>query len=357
MPVATERSRGYALLVRAWPAILLMLLVVLASRISWLGDVVSRDATLALINLVIVVGLYTFVGMSGIFSFGHIAFMAIGAYTSGLLSIDPALKAAVMPEMFDFIANAHAPSTVAILLGGALAAVFAIVLSVPLMRLSGIAASLATFSLLVIVNVIASNFKELTNGSGGIAGVPTVMTVDRALIWALGAIALAYVFQNSRLGLRLRASREDDVAARSIGVGVRAERRIAFVVSAFIVGVGGGMFAQFIGSFNSSSFYLALTFLTIVMLVVGGMLSLSGAVVGTIFISFVSELLLRLESGTTIGPIEFSGRAGLQEVVLAGIMLLVLSLRPTGITRWREIVWPLSHDGRFAWRWPWTRPS
>jgi branched-chain amino acid transport system permease protein len=326
-----------------------------ASRLSWLGDVVSRDVTLALIYMVIVVGLYSFIGTSGVFSFGHVAFMAIGAYTSGLLSIPTVLKGAVMPEMYGFVADAHASSTIAILAGGVAAALFALVLAVPLMRLSGIAASLATFSLLIIVNVVADNWKELTNGSGGVAGVPTVMTVDRALLWALAAIAIAAMFKGSSVGLRLRASREDDIAARAVGVGVRGERRIAFVLSAFLVGCGGGMFAQFIGSFTADSFYLTVTFLTVVMLVVGGMNSLSGAVIGTIFIAFASELLLRLEAGVTIGPIDFAGRAGLQEVILAGIMLLVLALRPDGLTGNREIVWPLTPDGRFAWRLPWGR--
>jgi branched-chain amino acid transport system permease protein len=344
-----------SLLAKAWPALLLMAIVVVASRLAWAGDVVSRDVTLALIHMVVVVGLFSFIGTSGVFSFGHIAFMAIGAYVSGLLSIPTILKSAVMPEMFDFIANAHASSTVAILAGGVVAAAFALVLSIPLMRLSGIAASLATFSLLIIVNVVADNWKEVTNGSGGVAGVPTVMTADRALLWALGAIAIAALFKGSRVGLRLRASREDDVAARSVGVGVRYERRIAFVLSAFIVGCGGGMFAQFIGSFTADSFYLTVTFLTVVMLVVGGMNSLSGAVIGTIFIAFVSELLLRIEAGVDIGPVEFAGRAGLQEVILAGIMLLVLALRPDGLTGGREIVWPRTPDGRLAWRLPWAR--
>jgi branched-chain amino acid transport system permease protein len=129
------------------------------------------------------------------------------------------------------------------------------------------------------------------------------------------------------------------VASRAIGVGVHGERRIAFVVSAFFSGIAGGLFAQFIGSFNAPSFYLNITFLVVVMLVVGGIKSLSGAVIGTIFISAVSALLLRAERGFDF-IIHVPGRPGLREVVLAVIMLTILILRPSGITAGREITWP-----------------
>jgi branched-chain amino acid transport system permease protein len=160
------------------------------------------------------------------------------------------------------------------------------------------------------------------------------------MIWALIAIAAGFVFQSTGLGLRLRGSREDDVAARSLGVGVRTERRMAWVVHGAIMGIGGALYAQYLGSFNASFFYLALTFTTLAMLVVGGMTSLSGAVVGSLTISFVAEFLHRIEQGADVGPLHIPARPGLREVGLAVIMLAILILRPRGLTNGRELPWP-----------------
>ena len=331
----SERLHRYD--TRLLPLLTLLLLVAVVSRLALVNDVLDREVTLALIDLVLVVSLYTFTGNSGVFSFCHIGFMAIGAYTTGLLTIDPVMKLAVMSQLPDFIERAAWGSLPALLMGGALAALFALVISAPLMRLSGIVASLATFAVLNIVFIVTDNWAQVTNGTQGLANVPTVTTANSATVWALLVVCAAFAFQFTRVGLRLRASREDDVAARAIGVGIQSERRIAFVLSAFLGGIGGGLFAQFLGSFTAQSFYLEITFLIIVMLVVGGTNSLAGAVVGTIFIAFVSALLVRVEAGVTIADFEIPGRPGLKEVVLALIMLTTLIVRPTGITGGREM--------------------
>jgi branched-chain amino acid transport system permease protein len=294
----------------------------------------------ALINLILVVGLYVFVGNSGVFSFGSIAFASIGAYTAGLLVIPVDQKAILQPDLPKFLADSHFGSVGATLMGGVVAAVVAAAFAIPLMRLSGIAAGLATFALLVIVRTVANSWTEVTNGAAGLSGLPVTTSKNDALIWALIAIAAGFAFQSTGLGLRLRGSREEDVAARSLGVGVRMERRAAWVVHAFIMGVGGGLYGQYLGSFNSSFFYLALTFTTLAMLVVGGMTSLTGAVLGSLTISFGAEFLHRIEQGVDAGPLHIPARPGLREVGLAIIMGAILILRPRGLANGRELPWP-----------------
>jgi branched-chain amino acid transport system permease protein len=325
-----------------WPLPLLLVLVVAAAEIAWgTGGSVTRGVVVvALINLVLVVGLYVFVGNSGVFSFGSVAFASIGAYTAGLLVIPADQKEILQPDLPGFIAQAHFGSIEATLMGGVAAAVVAAVFAIPLMRLSGIAAGLATFAMLVIIRTVANSWTEITNGAAGISGVPVTTTKNEAMIWALIAIAAGFVFQSTGLGLRLRGSREDDVAARSLGVGVRTERRVAWVVHGAVMGIGGALYAQYLGSFNASFFYLALTFTTLAMLVVGGMTSLSGAVVGSLTISFVAEFLHRIEQGADVGPLHIPSRPGLREVGLAVIMLAILILRPRGLTNGRELPWP-----------------
>jgi branched-chain amino acid transport system permease protein len=331
-----------------WPLPALLLLIVAAAEIAYTagGSVTQSVVVVALINLTLVVGLYIFVGNSGVFSFGHIGFAAIGAYTAGLLVIPADQKSVLQPDLPEFLAHTHFSTISATLVGGVAAAVFAAVLAIPLMRLNGLAAGLATFAMLVIVRTVANSWEQVTNGAAGVSGIPITTGKNAALIWSIVATIVAFAFQMTALGLRLRGSREDDVAARSLGIGVRFERRVAWVISAFVAGVGGALYGQYLGSFNADAFYLALTFTTLAMLVVGGMTSLSGAVIGSLTISVVAEVLHRIEQGATIGPVHIPSRPGLRELGLAAIMILILILRPSGLTGGRELPQPFSRSRR-----------
>jgi branched-chain amino acid transport system permease protein len=330
-----------ALLARIWPLPVLMPLVVGVAMLAWQGTISVRLAVVTmLMNLVLVVGLYMFVGVSGVFSFGQMAFMAIGAYTAGLVRIPDETKTLVLPDLPGFIARAEYGPLVATLLGGAAAAALAIIVAIPLMRMRELSIALGTFVVLIIVNVVAEAADFLTHGPAGLAGIPITTTRDNALVWALIAILAAHLFQRSKTGLRLRSSRDDEVAARSVGVNVPGQRFVAFVVSGFFVGIGGALYAQYLGAVTPDLFYLGITFTTLAMLVVGGRTSLSGAVVGTIAISALTELLRHAERGFDIGIANVPGRIGMTEAGLAVALLVVLIWRPAGVTNGREIPFP-----------------
>jgi branched-chain amino acid transport system permease protein len=314
--------------------LLLGLIVVVITMIGALGSSVLQTTLVTmLINLILVVGLYIFVGNSGVFSFGQIGFMAIGAYTAAILRIPEVTKVALFPTMPDVALG----SITATIVGGLAAALVAFVIAVPLMRLSGLVASLGTFAFLNIVYIVASNLDQLTGGSTGIAAVPATTTRNTALVWALLMIAVAWAFQQTRVCLRLRGSREDEAAARAVGIGITSERTWAFIVSAFVTGIAGGLFAQFYGTFNPEAFFVAVTFAIVAMLVVGGVLSLSGAVIGSLFISWLTEGLRHLETGVDLGLFRTPEVRGLQQVAIAIAMLLVLLLRPRGLTGGEEL--------------------
>jgi branched-chain amino acid transport system permease protein len=324
----------------SWPLVSLAVpLLLLVSLVGSASPDLKEAATTAVINLVLVVGLYIFVGNSGILSFGHISFMAVGAYACALLTIPVATKTLMLEDVPGFLKAAELSTAAAIPVAGGVAALVALVLGGPLMRLSGIAASIATLSLLIISKVFLDNYKPLTGGST-MTGVPIDTDLGSAMTWALVALLIAFVFQQSRFGLRLRASREDEAAAQSLGVGVGGERLVAFVLSAFVMGVGGALYAHLLGSFSPDAFYLQLTFLTIAMLVIGGVNSLAGAVVGTVLISALAEIFAKLEAGDPVGPLTFSLPAGAREMTVAALMLVILVLRPDGLTGGREIPWP-----------------
>jgi branched-chain amino acid transport system permease protein len=303
-----------------------------------------------------VLGLYLFVGNSGVLSFGHVSFMALGAYTSALITAEVHIKHTLLPRLPGWLLNAHVATIPATLLAGVIAGIFALLIGGPLMRLTGLAAGIATLAVLVIVFTVLSQWIDLTGGLTAINQIPTDTGIYTALVWALIAMTVVFLFQQSRTCLRLRGSREDELAARSLGIGVLGERLIAFVISAAIVGVSGALYAHFLGSIIPSLFYFQLTFLTIAMLVVGGISSLSGAVVGTIFISVLQELLRRLEAGPDLGVWRFPESPGLTEVGLALVMLLCLLLLPRGLTRGREIVWPFTKSSTRRPTWI-TRPA
>jgi len=328
-------------LLAIWPVVVLAL--VLAMVLLWFGEAPGgrqRIITAALVNLVAVTGIYIFIGNSGVTSFGHVGFMAVGAYSAAWLTIPPAMKASLLPGLPAWLVATELAPGLAVPLAGLAAAAVALIFGLPLMRLSGITASIGTFAMLSILHSVFANWTPVTGGQGSLYGMPRYTDMQVATLWALVAMVVAALYQASPAGIRLRASREDMVAARAAGVNVPRERLIAFVLSAFFVGVAGALFAYLSMVVVANQFYLQLTFLTIAMLVIGGMRSLTGAFVGVAFVSILAEILRQTERGVDIGIISFSGRPGLQEVGLATAMLLALIFRPQGLTGGREIRLP-----------------
>lgn len=325
---------------RIWvPAALCVLLwaVYLIAQFG-LGPDYQQIALNMFITVVLVLGLQLFSGNSGILSFGHVGFMAIGAYVSALLTIPPLLKKATfteMPGFLDWIIDTEMGTIPSTLVAGAVAAVFALVVAPPIVRLAGVPAGIATLALLVIVYTFNIQTTSITRGTSTMIGVPATTTISSAFVWAMIAVVAAFVYQASRRGIRLRASRENEGAARSVGVSVPVERGLAWVLSAFVMGVGGALYGHYVIAFSAGEFYFIATFNIVLMLVIGGMTSVSGAVVGVVFVTVLKEALRRFETGPLAGEYP-----GFTELLLAAILLLVLVWRPRGLTAGHEIPWP-----------------
>jgi branched-chain amino acid transport system permease protein len=326
---------------RLWvPAALSGIVLVVTYAAVGLSSSLEPTMTALLINLAIVIGLYVFAGNSGILSFGHISFMAIAAYVWAILTIPLALKTVFLPNEPYPLSTIELASPIAFVVAALVAAGVAFFVALPVMRLSGIAASISTFAFLVVTQIVIANWDTVTKGRTTMVGMPLDTTLGKVVVWTVVILFIAYAFQESRIGLRLRASREDEVAARAIGISVYKERVIAFVLSAFIVGSAGPLFGGFVGAFTPSSFYIDSTVITMAMLVVGGVNSLSGAVIGTFTVSLASEILRRLEGGVDLGSVHIPLPIGLPQVGVGLLMLLILILRPKGITGNAEVPWP-----------------
>lgn len=309
----------------------------------------SQSAIEIMIKIVAVVGLYIFIGNSGIVSFGHVGFIAIGAYASAWQTCCEMLKPVVMSSLPEFLLHRTIPPLPATIAAGLFAMLVGLPVGAIILRLSGLAASIASFALLFVVNVVYSNIDGLTQGVGSIVGLPTFVSPWTGFLFAISVIALAFLYQNSRYGLLLRATREDEVAARAAGANVTWCRLIAFALSAFVLGIAGAMYGSFLGTISVDTFFLDMTFMLISMLVVGGMYSLSGAVFGVLAISILTVLLRRLAAGVTLGGVTISIPDALQTIVIAITMLAILRLRPAGLVGVRE-VWTKGPFLRFSKR-------
>ena len=315
-------------------------LLVLSLIIWGSGDkVIERTLTVALINTVMVIGLYIFIGNSGVLAFGHMAFALIGAYAVAWFTMSPFKKSFAL-DLPTFLAENTLPLLPSAIISSLLAALVALVVGIPLMRLSGIAASIGTFAVLMIFYTLYSNWDSWTFGASTLVGVPIYVDYWVALAWAMVALMVATIYQKSRFGLALRASRENEAAARAVGINVPTQRLIAFVLSGFFMGLGGVLQAHYVGSIVVRGFWLGPTFIALAMLMIGGQRSLTGAVVGVMVVAVLQEVLRKIEVLIQL--------YGLSQLVIAFLMLTILIVRPRGIAKGREIPWPFAGPAAMA---------
>jgi len=236
---------------------------------------------------------------------------------------------------------------VATLIAGVLVAAIAWLVGRVLMRLSGHFVAVATLGFLVIVRVVLFNADSFTRGSRTFSNVAPYTNLWWAGAWALVAVYVVWRLKRSPHGREMLAQREDRVAAQSIGIRVMEPRLLAFVIGAFFSAVAGALYAHFITSFSPTVFYFDLTFRVITMLVIGGMGSVSGSIIGAVAITFLAEGLRRVEDTTLL--------YGLSQIILAVIFLFVITLRREGLLGGREI--PLDRLFTPGWRprLPWVR--
>ena len=293
--------------------------------------------TEALIYMVMVVSLSIFVSNSGVISFGHVTFALIGAYASAWQTCCTGIRGVFMPGLPEFLMHTDVPVIVAALVAAFGAATVAALAGLIVMRLSSVAASIALLSLLFVFKTIYENWSGMTAGQSSLVGLPLYVDLWTALVWVALTIVAAQLYMSSARGLRLRAAREDEVSARAAGIVVWWERLIAFVISAFFFAIGGILFGHFLGTLAVSIFWLNMTFLTLAMLVVGGLRSLTGAVTGTLVVAAIRGFLRALEQGIHLGGTSLQVPPGMQEITLAIVLLLILVYRPQGIIGDREL--------------------
>lgn len=336
-----QRSQTILQRTLSTPVILIAILTLVALAAALVNTGPFNQTVIEIfIRVVLVVGLYVFIGNSGVISFGHIGFTCLGAYMTAWLTILPALKKSKLKGLPDIILNAKLHYGWGLLAATLFAAFCAYLIGKVLMRLSGIAASIATFAVLAVIIQVYSNWDSVTGAQSSVVGIPIVRTVWPYFACAVMTVIAAYFYSISRSGLALRSARDEAIAAAASGVDITRERLIAFVISGAMMGLGGALYAHSVGVVTPDTFYLSLTFVCLSMLVVGGMNSLSGAVLGVVILSAIIQMLRWLEKGVDIGGTPFALPLGVQEIAIGVVMIVILMFRPSGLTRNKELLWP-----------------
>lgn len=343
--------------------VLLIALLALADR--QLNDYYLRILSEAAIYVILTVGLNLTNGFTGDFSLGHAAFMTVGAYVSAWLTMPVAkkgmlipklplwLKALTLPEILgNFLGGAGAEGTlgfeggvalgflIAIVIGGLVATLVALTVGIPVLRLRGHYLAVATLGLMFIVRTMAVKWVDITRGGKGINGLPRYTNIWWTCGWALLTIYVVWRLVHSPYGRAMMAIREDELAAAARGINVTRHRLLAFMVGAFFAGAGGALLAHQNTTITPHAYYIDVTFRVVVMLVVGGMGSISGSAIVAVLFSLGKEYLRRLETYPALTTLFGHEVYGLSQIIIAIAISLVMIFRREGLLGGREIALP-----------------
>ena len=278
-----------------------------------------------IIHLLILIGIYAILaislnlsmGFTGLLNIGHVAFYGIGAYTSALLAL-----------------NLGVPFWPSLLIAGIVASFFGFLLAIPTLKLKGDYFAIATLGFAIVIENIFKNWISLTRGPLGLPGIPKPgifgfsISGFSYLVLVAFFLLVVYLFSrhitNAPFGRVLKAIREDELAASSLGKNVVKYKTQILMISAFFAGIAGSLYAHYITFIDPSSFTIFESILIISMIIVGGLASIRGAVVGAIILVLLPEPLRFL-------PLPSFAIGALRQMIYAGLLVYLLIKKPKGI--------------------------
>ncbi|MDT7516248.1 branched-chain amino acid ABC transporter permease [Rhodoferax mekongensis] len=338
-------------------------LLILPFVLQGFGNAWVRIADMALLFVLLALGLNIVVGYAGLLDLGYVAFFAIGAYMYGLMSSPHLIEtfpaiAAMFPD------GMHTPLWVVIPLGAALAGIFGVLLGAPTLRLRGDYLAIVTLGFGEIIRVFMNNLDHpvnITNGPKGINQIDSLhffgLNLGKKLMigdFEIASVTLYYYLfltlvvvsviichrlELSRVGRAWMAIREDEIAAKAMGINTRNMKLLAFGMGATFGGVSGAMFASFQGFISPESFSLMESVMIVAMVVLGGVGHLPGVILGAVLLAALPEVLRYVA-----GPLQTmtDGRLDasiLRQLLIALAMISVMLLRPRGL-------WPSPEHGK-----------
>ena len=306
------------------------------------SNYIIRITRLCAINIVLALSMNLVNGFTGIFSLGHAGFMAVGAYTVALLTIPVAKKETIF-MLEPLVAPLNTLTLhfgVALIIGGLLAAALAFGIGLPCLRLRGDYLAIATLGFSEIIRIVITNAQGLTNGAQGLKSIPKTADIWWCYGVALAVLVFICMLISSSYGRALKAIREDEIAAESMGISLLRHKMLSFMLSAFLAGVGGGLYASYIGTIGPDVFQVSRTYDILMIVVMGGMGSISGSVIAAFIVTIGQEWLRVLD-----GPLPFlpfwpeNGVSGMRMVVFSILLLVVILFFRNGLFGHREVTW------------------
>lgn len=313
--------------------------------------------TKGIILAVVAVSMNLVTGFTGLFSLGQAGFMAIGAYVTAIFLI-PADNinevyyiSGVSPAIMNFkIWIESAPAWIqlltpylALIAGGLVAALFAVLIGIPVLRLKSDYLAIATLGFSEIVRALISSpqLDTITNGSYGLKKIQSFSSILHTYVFAAICILLMVLLIRSTYGRAFKAIREDETAAEAMGINLFWHKQLSFVIGSFFSAVSGGMLAMFMRSIDSKTFSVSLTYDILLIVVIGGIGSVTGSVISALLVTASKEWWLRFfDNPLYIGGIQIPFfRTGFRMVVFSIILLLVVLFYQRGIMGKNEFSW------------------
>ena len=314
---------------------LLLLLFVLEQILpsgSMLFTVLKKGAIYALVA----VSMNLLNGFTGLFSLGQAGFMLLGAYTYGILTIPVESRASVYQYFNGGIVQFAIPVPLALIAGGVVAGIFAYLIGLPVLRLKSDYLAIATLGFAEIIRAVFQWDKlgPLTNGSNLLRNFPAFKSVLYPFIVSGICIAIIVMLINSTYGRAFKAIRDDEIAAEAMGINLAHHKRLAFVISSFFAGISGGLLAMYQTTIQASMFKSAMTYEILLIVVIGGIGSVTGSCISSFLFIACSEWWLRFldNDNLYIGSFHVPFlRAGFRKVVFAVIIMCIVLFYRKGI--------------------------
>lgn len=319
----------------------LLVLLALAQEGVILDNYGLRVINLCFIYSMLGLSLNLIHGFTGQCSLGSGGFMAIGAYATAILTLSPQAKETMyyMEPILPFLANIQMPYIFALLIGGLLAALAAVIIGFPVFRLKGDYLSIATMGFAEIIRIVFVNAQGLTNGATGLKNISPVVNVW----WTFGFLVLTIIFLSRLLktsyGRAFKAIRSDEFAAEAIGISLMSHKLKSFAISSFIAGIAGGLMASVVGAITPALFKYNIANDILLIVVLGGTCSITGSILGGCIFIISKEALRFLDNGFSIGGITVPGIAGMRMVIFSVLLMVVVLFFRQGIMGTNEFSW------------------
>jgi len=320
---------------------LFLIIVILILSNLFMNEYQLRILNLCAIYIILGLSLNLVNGFTGLFVLGHAGFMAIGAYTTALLTLSPEMKVSnfFIKPIISPLANIQLPFPIALLFAGLIAAMAAFLIGAPALKLKDDYLAIATLGFAEIIRVVFTNTQSITNGALGLKGVPALTNIWWSWGLAFLTVILMIRIVKSSYGKAFKAIRDDDIAAESMGINLFKHKVISFMLSAFLAGVGGGLLGNLLGTVDPNMFRFTLTFLILLIVVLGGSGSITGTVISAIIVTTGMEFLRVLDQDINLGFVTIPGISGMRMVIFSALLLIVILFYQQGLMGNREFTW------------------